>query len=305
MEELDSPEVLDLTDQVVQTGLYPVFEGIYSNIFIGEWNGTKVALKVVRGVGTLYATRRRLHREKQVWSSLNHQNILPLFGYCEGFGEFGALISPWCVHGNVGRYIRQYSVSATQRVEWLCEIIEGVAYLHSRDPIVIHGDLKPLNVLIDDEGNARICDFGLVRSPLTEHTTTNHLGTLRYRARELVNTEDSAQGDDQGVITTASDLHAIGCIALELLFLRLPYAEHGTAEQVFMAIHRGTPPIKGIPITGPPPVPIKRLWKMLKSCWSKDPRSRPSALQLQEYMSIHKSAIVESFGEDTASTYPV
>lgn len=81
-------------DQVVQTRPYPVFEGTFSNILIGEWNGHKVAIKVVRGVGAPYATRRRLNREKRVWGSLVHRNILPLFGYCEGFGEYGALISP-------------------------------------------------------------------------------------------------------------------------------------------------------------------------------------------------------------------
>lgn len=256
-------------------------------------------------MGTLYATRRRLHREKQVWGSLNHQNVLPLYGYCEGFGEFGALISPWCAKGNVGSGIRQHSVGVVQRFDWLCEIINGVVYLHSRDPIVIHGDLKPLNVLIDDDGHARICDFGLVRSPLIEHTTTSHNGTLRYRARELVNTEECAHEDEEGVVTTASDMYAVGCMALELLFLRLPYAEYGTSEQVFMAIHRGIPPIKGIPVTGTPPLPIKHLWKVLKSCWNKNPKSRPSALQLQEYMSIHKSSILASLGEEFVPPSPV
>ncbi|PVF92208.1 hypothetical protein CPB86DRAFT_226365 [Serendipita vermifera] len=69
-------------------------------------------------------------------------------------------------------------------------------------------------------------------------------------------------------------------------------------EELFMTNHRGIPPIKGIPIVRTPAAPIKRLWKVLKTCRNKDPRLRPSASQLQEYISSHRSAIQESMGED-------
>ncbi|PVF91506.1 kinase-like protein, partial [Serendipita vermifera] len=171
-EETHSYEPPDLTDQVVQTSPYPVFEGTFSNVFTGNWNGHKVAIKVIRG---------RLNREIQVWGSLIHCNILPLYGQCENFGEFGALISPWYANGDVGKCIRRHA----------------------------------LNVLIDDDGHARLCDFGLVRSSFAEHTTTAHVGTLRYRARELVNKEDILYEDEQGIVTTTSDMYAVGCMALE------------------------------------------------------------------------------------------
>jgi serine/threonine protein kinase len=60
-----------------------------------------------------------------------------------------------------------------------------------------------------------------MRSALVEHTTTGHIGTLRYRARELVNTAGSASEEEPGVITTASDIYAVGCISLEV---RLPFS---------------------------------------------------------------------------------
>jgi serine/threonine protein kinase len=71
-------------------------------------------------------------------------------------------ILQWYANGDVGSYIRRHSVTASQRFEWVrvkiilgyeeltcikwCEIIEGVAYLHSHEPVVIHGDLKPVSV---------------------------------------------------------------------------------------------------------------------------------------------------------------
>jgi serine/threonine protein kinase len=70
-----------------------------------------------------------------------------------------------------------------------------------------------MNVLIDDDGRARICDFGLVRILSDEitgmTTTTTHTGTARYLAYELV-------VSDQPLPTTASDVYAIGCIGLDV-----------------------------------------------------------------------------------------
>lgn len=106
-----------------------------------------------------------------------------------------------------------------------------MAYLHERDPVVVHGDLKPVrfpsylanltitqqfkqaNLLIDDEGHARLCDFGLARliasfgsTGLT--TTSEFSGTVRYLSYELCTSED--------LPTMASDVHALGCVGLEV-----------------------------------------------------------------------------------------
>jgi serine/threonine protein kinase len=125
------------------------------------------------------------------------------------------------------------------QIKW-CEILEGVIYLHSHQPIVIHGDLKLVmtlislpkicsddilqtNILIDDQEHARICDFGLARilseikTDLT--TTTNYTGSLRYMAYELARTDEPFT-----VPTASSDMYAMGCLGLEvltILFLRL------------------------------------------------------------------------------------
>jgi serine/threonine protein kinase len=70
-----------------------------------------------------------------------------------------------------------------------------------------------MNVLVDDAGHARICDFGLVRIVSDEavglNTTTTHTGTVRYLAHELV-------VDEKPLPTEASDVHAIGCIGLDV-----------------------------------------------------------------------------------------
>jgi serine/threonine protein kinase len=108
--------------------------------------------------------------------------------------------------------------------------VEAVCYLHTQNPSIIHGDLKPVssvlpiepgddlyikgNILIDDTGIPKICDFGLVRI-LTEEgrrsemtTSSAHLGTARYLPYELVTSQDAKQ------LTRASDVYSMGCVGL-------------------------------------------------------------------------------------------
>ena len=108
-------------------------------------------------------------------------------------------------------------------------MIDGVVYLHKHNPPIIHGDLKPVswyyfnrkpltldqgNVLIDDSGNPRICDFGLSRIFSDENetgmtTTSEHTGTARYLAPELVASDTNVPP------TFASDVYALGSLGLE------------------------------------------------------------------------------------------
>jgi serine/threonine protein kinase len=72
------------------------------------------------------------------------------------------------------------------------------------------------NVLIGDDGQAKVCDFGVTRLLAEETmgmtTTSAHIGTMRYLAHELV------MGDEQPVTTAASDIHALGCLGLEVRY---------------------------------------------------------------------------------------
>ncbi|KIM28485.1 hypothetical protein M408DRAFT_69893, partial [Serendipita vermifera MAFF 305830] len=158
------------------------------------------------------------------------------------------------------------------------DVVSGVSYLHSFNPVLIHGDLKPRNVLIDEGGCAQLCDFGLSRIFLEEGssgmtTTSIHTGTERYLAYELVVSGDEAHP------TTASDIHAMGCIGLEFVFLQMPYSNriNNLRGVIYSDIRKGVPPARQ---PGDYPYNSGFTWSLLADCWTQDPVKRPDASQV-------------------------
>lgn len=92
------------------------------------------------------------------------------------------------------------------------QLIDGVGYLHSHR--ILHRDLKPQNLLLDDEGHVKLADFGLSRSfTLPTRTYTHEVVTLWYRAPELLL--------GAKMYSTAVDLWSLGCIMAEMVNLHI------------------------------------------------------------------------------------
>jgi len=122
-----------------------------------------VALKVLRtniGQGVAEKVLKRLKLEVLAWHRLSHPNIASLHGVME-LPYTVAMVSPWCENGTLIHYLREHPT--VNRLKLLHQIASAIAHLHSRSPTVIHGDLKGGNVLIDENGNAILTDFGLAR----------------------------------------------------------------------------------------------------------------------------------------------
>ncbi|KAG8826575.1 kinase suppressor of Ras 2 [Serendipita sp. 399] len=186
----------------------------------------------------------------------------------------------WCVNGDAARFLQQHgpTLSLDDRVTLWEGIVKGVNYLHNLNPVIIHGDLKPANVLLDANRNPRICDFGLARLILEEGgsgmtTTTAHTGTERYLAYELV------ASDDITMPTVESDIYALGCVGLDVIFLRIPYShrKNNARGHIFHDIRQGIPPSVY-------PEDLDDIeedyWMILSSCWPRNPLERPGTIEL-------------------------
>ncbi|KIM21069.1 hypothetical protein M408DRAFT_333662 [Serendipita vermifera MAFF 305830] len=280
---------VDLTGQIRLLDRRPIFTGSYSQVYRGKFRNEDVAIKVIKAVSntSLTTMRRKVNREREVWAALSHPNILPFYGFAEDavFEPYGALISPWCQYGDASYFFNQYGsvLTVPQKIALWKGAIAGVSYLHSHKPLLVHGDIKPSNILIDQYGRAILCDFGLVRIFLDEGssgmtTTTAHTGTERYLAPELVT------GEEMEYPTTASDVYALGCIGLEFVFDRKVYAhrKHNLRGCLIDDIASGMAPAEE-----PSNITTETTdsWEIIQACWNPDPNSRPLAWQMFETLS--------------------
>ncbi|KAF8326102.1 kinase-like domain-containing protein, partial [Cantharellus anzutake] len=174
-------------------------------------------------------------REMKVWKDLKHPNIVEFIGYAiehEVGGVTAALVSQWCANGNVVKYLEQNP--AADREMLVSDVARGLLYLHNHDAIIVHADLKPLNILINDTGRAQLCDFGLSRildGLPTGQTTSDQGGTLRFLAPELL---ESSEEDSHP--TTKSDVYAFGCTCVQVSGSALGRSELTVASRRFSLI---------------------------------------------------------------------
>ncbi|KZV95439.1 kinase-like protein, partial [Exidia glandulosa HHB12029] len=200
-------------------------------------------------------TSRRLLREISIWKAASHPNVHSLCGLYERPKSLPAMVSPWCRNGDINRYLKTQQQNPhldELKLRLLSQAIQGLDYLH--DNHVVHADLKGGNVLISDEGVARLADFGLsaLRTSDAFTSTSTVAGTYRWMAPELIN-ENNARH------TYASDIWAAGCLIIEVQSGSHPYYSAENDHYVLLAIGNREPPPR------PPNMP-DFLWSLVAEC---------------------------------------
>ena len=201
-----------------------------------------VALKVIKpGVATVQGIH-RFERESQVLGRLQHPGIAAI--YQAGTADTGDGTQPWFAMELVrGRSLLEYAeeknLSSRARAELVARVCDAVEHAHQKG--VIHRDLKPGNILVDESGQPRVLDFGVARVvdadlQATLRTDVGQLvGTLPYMSPEQV-------ASDPGEIDTRSDVYALGVVLYQLLTGRLPHEIHrGSIPQGVRAIVEDDP----------------------------------------------------------------
>ncbi|GMH42083.1 hypothetical protein BSKO_10002 [Bryopsis sp. KO-2023] len=189
-----------------------ISEGAYGIVFRGreKCTGKQVALKKIKMEKEKDGYPLTSLREINILASLNHPNIVNVSEVVvSASGNSVFLVMEYLEHDlkRVSELLRhRFTVSDSKCI--MHQLLSGVAYLH--DNWIIHRDLKLSNILYNNKGDVKICDFGLARqygSPL--HPYTQLVVTLWYRAPELLL--------GTNIYSTGIDMWAMGCIMGELL----------------------------------------------------------------------------------------
>jgi TolB-like protein/Tfp pilus assembly protein PilF/predicted Ser/Thr protein kinase len=231
-----------------------------------------VALKVITlGQWASEAHLKRFRREAEAAASLEHPGIVPIHEVGERDGQCYFSMK-FIEGGQLDEVVRRTPMSIRQAAGLIAKVARTVHYAHEHG--ILHRDIKPGNILLDQKGEPHLTDFGLARLVETESTVTRTLevlGTPSYMAPEQAagkNTE----------LTTATDVYGLGAVLYQLLTGHPPFAGGTTYETIKLLLDAEPRPLRQLN-----PKIDRELSTICLKCLDKDPKRRySSALALAE-----------------------
>src|SRR5438874_3769370 len=185
-----------------------------------------VALKVISlGQWASKAHLKRFRREAEAAASLDHPCIVPIYEVGERDGSCYFSMK-FVEGGQLDEVVRRTLMSIRQAAELIAKIARTVHYAHEHG--ILHRDIKPGNVLLDQKGEPHLTDFGLARLVETESTVTRTmevLGTRSYMAPEQAVGNNSA-------VSSVTDVYGLGAVRYQFITGHPPFAGGTTFETV-------------------------------------------------------------------------
>ncbi|KAG8899975.1 hypothetical protein FRC01_010309, partial [Tulasnella sp. 417] len=275
-------EVADLTPpelacECVRLGTQPEYSGSKNEIWKGRWlDRQDVALIFYKEYNKSSRDNdsiRRFERQIKVWRRLDNPYVLRLYGWCK-FDDETYLVSPWFRNRDVVKYLEASGRRQEKCLPLIYEIAQGLRYLHSQD--IIHGSLRPSNILIQDDGRAVLSDFtrAKIATPDAKNTQANpQVNAFRYQAPEFILDQP---------ISSASDVYSWAMTALEIITGNPPYRTWRSSGQLIaQVITKAQIPNRSeyeCPVLNQHP----GIWALFERCWKRDQTARPTAKEIVE-----------------------
>jgi len=275
----------------VSVASHPVKDSVKDLVSIKKWRcGSKIGQGsygcVYKGLemsaGVIFAVKKAMLRENddedhkfveklgdelEIFRHLRHPNIVNFLGYEIKDGEM-CIFMDYVPGGSLSAMLGEFGPldgkllrSATMGM------LQGLDYLHSRNPPVVHRDIKSANVLVEKDFSIKLSDFGCSkRCELTTSFTT--IGSIPWMAPEVI--------QQQNGYGRKADIWSLGCTILELLTAETPWGKNAF-DNVMFALRRigmgeETPPV---PEDAPPD-----LQELVRACLQREAEARPSASEL-------------------------
>mgnify|MGYP003304460861 CR=1 FL=1 len=199
-------------------------EGGMANVYLGYDSilDRNVAIKILRGdLSNDEKFVRRFQREALSASSLAHPNIVEMYDVGEDDGLYYIVME--YVDGKTLKQLlkKRGNLTLSESIDIMLQLTDGI--IHAHDSYIVHRDLKPQNIMIKDDGQIKITDFGIAMAlNSTQLTQTNSvMGSVHYLPPE----QASGKGS-----TIKSDIYSIGIIFYELLSGSLPFRGDNAVE---------------------------------------------------------------------------
>ena len=225
-----------------------------------------VALKFFFPGTLLDLSDQHITREARAASALNHPNIVTIHEIVHS--ENMAAMVMELVDGTALRHLTGKPLPGSEFFRIGLQIAGALTAAHSGG--IIHGDIKPENILLRRDGHIKVLDFGLARRIAGESGGTGFVGTLRYMSPEQIEGER---------LTPATDIFSLGLVLFELITGKHPFPAKSPVETAKAIFTTSAPPASSInPEIG------KSLDAFLAEMLARDPAQRPSAKQVAQFL---------------------
>ncbi|KAJ3191177.1 Serine/threonine-protein kinase wnk1 [Irineochytrium annulatum] len=277
-------------------------KGAYKEVFLAfdEEEGVEVAWNQLRVDHLRKQEAQRVLSEIKILQSLRNDNIINLYhawaspAVGHDRSERVCFITELMMSGTLKSYLRKSKGPVRPRVlkSWCRQILLGLHYLHTREPPIIHRDIKCENIFINgNNGQAKIGDLGLAIAKSKDHASSV-LGTPEFMAPEFYD-----EKYDEKV-----DIYAFGMVVIEIVTKEYPYSECTNQAQIYKKVSNGVKPQAIAKITD------DETRSFIEHCIEFDPRLRPSATELLQhpYLRVTDAPSVsqESLSGRTSTTTP-
>ncbi len=200
----------------------------------------RVALKLLKREMNTAALRRRFQQEREILASLEHPNIARLLD-AGTTGDKIPYIAMEYVEGlAIDDYCNKYRLDLNQRLDLFRDVCAAVDFAHRN--LIVHRDLKPSNILVTEDGNPKLLDFGISKIISAEFEQANSATVTRLGVMTpSYASPEQLQGKS---VTTATDIYSLGVILYELLSGHRPFeTKEDNLKEIYKAVLETDPPL--------------------------------------------------------------
>lgn len=184
----------------------------------GEFD-QRVAVKLLRREFNTSEIRQRFDREKQIQAALVHPAIARMTDAGTTADGIPYLVMEYIEGEDIITYCRQRGLSLKERLKLFNRVCDAVAFAHRN--LVIHRDLKPSNILVTEQGDPKLLDFGISKLLTEEFDDTHSVTRMGMMTPEYASPEQISREK----VTTASDIYSLGVILYQLLTGETPFGK--------------------------------------------------------------------------------